>query len=174
MRTFAILAGTCAALIALPASAQIAGTLGGAVNTGVNATVNTAQTTGVVLDTAGRVTSGVNAVGARTVDATQRVTDRTLANANLTLATRQQVQTGLVVRDMRGQRIGTVSALDAKTAIVVSGTREYRVPLSALYHRTSAAVNGAASGLVTSIPRARLSAHVAAHANASSAARAGN
>jgi hypothetical protein len=193
MRTFAILAGTCAALIALPASAQLAGTLGGTVNTGVgaatspvstgvnsavgagvNATVNTAQTTGTVLDTAGRVTSGVNSAATRTVDATQRVTDRTLTAANLTLATRQQVQTGLVVRDMRGQRIGTVSAIDANTAIVVSGNREYRVPLSALYHRTSAAVNGAASGLVTSIPRARLSAHVTAHAHASSAAHAGN
>ena len=193
MRTFAILAGTCAALIALPASAQLAGTLGGTVNTGVNAatspvstgvtstvntgvnaTVNTAHTTDAVLDTAGTVSHHVNNAATRTVDATQRVADHAMANANLTLVTRQQVQTGLVVRDMRGQRIGTVSAIDANTAIVVSGNREYRVPLSALYHRTSAAVNGAASGLVTSIPRARLSAHVAAHANASTAAHAGN
>ena len=174
MRTFTILVGTCAALIALPASAQLAGTLGGAVNTGVNATVNTTQTTDAVLNTAGKVTTGVDTAATGVVNGTQRVTDRTMAAANLTLVTRQQVQTGLVVRDMRGQRIGTVSSLDANSAIVVSGNREYRVPLSALYHRTSAAVNGAASGLVTSIPRARLTAHIAAHANVSSAAHAGN
>ena len=109
MRNLTILAGTCAALIALPASAQLAGTVGGTVNTGVNATVNTAQTTGTVLNTAGTVTNRVEATGSQVVNTTQRATDRAMAAANLTLVTRQQVQTGLVVRDMRGQRIGTVS-----------------------------------------------------------------
>ena len=174
MRTFTILAGTCAALIALPASAQLAGTLGGTVNTGVNATVNTAQTTGTVLNTAGTVGNHVDSAVTGAVNGTQRVTERAMANANLTLATRQQVQTGLVVRDMRGQRIGTVSSVNANSAIVVSGNRMYRVPLTALYHRTTAAVNGAANGLVSSIPRARLTAHVAARANVNSAAHAGN
>ena len=174
MRTFTILAGTCAALIALPASAQLAGTLGGAVNTGVNATVNTTQTTDAVLNTAGKVTTGVDTAATGVVKGTQRVTDRTMAAANLTLVTRQQVRTGLTVRDMRGQRIGTVSSLDAGSAIVVSGNRMYHVPLTALYHRTTAAVNGAANGLVSSIPRARLTAHVAARANVNSAAHAGN
>ena len=174
MRTLTILAGTCAALIALPASAQLAGTLGGTVNTGVNATVNTAQTTGTVLNTAGTVGNHVDSAVTGAVNGTQRVTERAMANANLTLATRQQVQTGLVVRDMRGQRIGTVSSVNANSAIVVSGNRMYRVPLTALYHRTTAAVNGAANGLVSSIPRARLTAHVAARANVNSAAHAGN
>ena len=57
MRSFIILFGSAAALGALPASAQLAGTLGGAVNTGVNATVNTAQTTDAVLNTASKVTT---------------------------------------------------------------------------------------------------------------------
>ena len=174
MRTFTILAGTCAALIALPASAQLAGTLGGTVNTGVNSTVNTAQTTDAVLNTAGTVTTRVDTAATSAVNATQRVTDRTMANANLTLVTRQQVRTGLVVRDMRGQRIGTVSSIDAGSAIVVSGNRQYRVPLASLYRRATVAANGAANGLVTSIPRARLTAHVAARANVNSAASAGN
>ena len=174
MRKLTILAGTCAALIALPASAQLAGTLGGTVNTGVNATVNTAQTTGTVLNTAGTVTNRVEAAGGQVVNTTQRATDRAMAASNLTLVTRQQVQTGLVVRDMRGQRIGTVSRIDANSAVVVSGQRQYHVPLTALYHRTTGAVSGAANGLVTSIPRARLTAHVAARANVNSAASAGN
>ena len=174
MRKLTILAGTCAALIALPASAQLAGTLGGTVNTGVNATVNTAQTTGAVLNTAGTVTNRVEAAGGQVIDGTQRVADRTMHASSLTLVTRQQVQTGLVVRDTRGQRIGTVSRVEANSALVVSGNRMYRVPLSALYHRTTGAVNGAANGLVTSIPRARLTAHVAARASANSAASAGN
>ena len=174
MRKLTILAGTCAALIALPASAQLAGTLGGTVNTGVNATVNTAQTTGTVLNTAGTVTNRVEAAGGQVVNGTQRATDRAMAAANLTLVTRQQVQTGLVVRDMRGQRIGTVSRIDANSAIVVSGNRQYRVPLAALYHRTTAAANGAANGLVTSIPRARQTARVAARANVNSAANGGD
>lgn len=174
MRTFTLLAGTCAALIALPASAQLAGTLGGTVNTGVNATVNTAQTTGTVLNTAGTVTNHVDAAATSAVNGTQRVTDRAMAAANLTLVTRQQVRTGLVVRDMRGQRIGTVSSLDANSAIVVSGNRMYHVPLTALYRRATVAANGAANSLVTSIPRARLTAHVAARANVNSTASAGN
>ena len=178
MRTFTFLAGTCAALIALPASAQLAGTLGGSVNTGVNAGVNTgvntAQTTDTVLKTAGTVTNQVDSTVAGAVNGTQRVTERAMANANLTLATRQQVQTGLVVRDMRGQRIGTVSSVNANSAIVVSGNRMYRVPMTALYHRTSAAVNGAANGLVSAIPRARLTAQVAAKAHVNSAAHAGH
>ena len=108
------------------------------------------------------------------VNGTQRVADRAMANANLTLVTRSQVRTGLVVRDMRGQRIGTVSSLDANSAIVVSGNRMYHVPLTALYHRTTVAANAAANSLVSAIPRARLTAHVAAHANANAAAHAGN
>ena len=174
MRTFTIMAGTCAALIALPASAQLAGTVGGTVNTGVNAGVNTAQTTGTVLNTAGTVTNRVEAASGHVANASQRATDRAMAAANLTLVTRQQVQTGLVVRDLRGQRIGTVSSLDARTAIVVSGNRKYRVPLTALYRRTTATATAAANGLVSSIPRARLTAQVNARASPNSAASAGN
>ena len=64
----------------------------------------------------------------------QRATDRAMAASNLTLVTRQQVQTGLVVRDTRGQRIGTVSRIDANSAVVVSGNRQYHVPLKLYFN----------------------------------------
>ena len=179
MRNMTILTGLGAALIAFPAAAQLGTTLGGTVNTTVGAATNVGiPTVGTNVGTA--VNTSVNAevdtataastAGSRSVGITQRALGRSMAAANLSLATRQQVRTGLVVRDTRGQRIGTVSSLDANSAIVVSGNRMYHVPLGALYKRG----NDAVTSLVTSVPRARLTTHVAARANANSAAQAGH
>ena len=189
MRNLTVLAGLSAALIAMPAAAQLGTTVGGAVNTtvgaetnvgiptvgtsvgtAVNTSVNAGVDTAAAAGTAARVSTAATAAGSRPVGITQRALDRSMAADNLSLATRQQVRTGLVVRDTRGQRIGTVSSLDADSAIVVSGKRLYHVPLDALYTRGT----GAVTSLVTSVPRAQLTANVAARANANSAAHAGH
>ncbi len=163
MRKITLLAASAAMLAALPAAAQLAGPIGGplgtTVNAGVNTTVNTAPVTDTVLNTA-----------ARTVDTTQRVADQTMGTTSLVLVTRAQVRTGLVVRDARGQRIGTVSRIDGNSAVVVEGRRMYHVPLSALYRRTT----GAAGNLYSSIPRAQLTAHVNAKASTNSAVHTGH
>lgn len=162
MRKITFLAASAAVLAAMPAYAQlvgpISGTLGTSVKAGVNTTVDTARTTDAVLNTA-----------ARTVDTTQRVADRVIDNTDLVLVSRSQVRTGLVVRDTRGQRIGTVTAVDANSAVVVQGRRMYHVPLAALYTRTT----GTAGSLYSTVPRAKLTAHVATRAQLNSAARAG-
>ena len=189
MRYITVLAGLSAALIAMPAAAQLGTTLGGAVNTtvgaatnvgvptvgtkvgtAVNTSVNAGVDTAAAAGTAGRVTTAASTAGSRSVGTAERALGRSMAAANLSLATRQQVRTGLVVRDTRGQRIGTVSSLDANSAIVVSGNRMYHVPLGALYTRST----GAVTSLVTSVPRAQLTTHVAARANANSAVQAGH
>ena len=178
MRNFIILFGSAAALGAVPASAQLAGTVGGAVTgtagavtslvnanaqTRVDTTVNTRIDTAPVLDSAGRV-----------VDHTHHAVDRAVTTSgnsgSVTLVTREQVRPGLVVRDKRGQRIGTVARVEGNQAVVVSGNRLYRVPLLALYRRTT----GAANGLVSSIPRAQLTARVNAKASTGSAVNGGN
>ena len=178
MRNITVLAGLSAALVAMPAAAQLGTTLGGTVNTTVGAATNVGvPTVGTNVGTA--VNNSVNAevdtataasaARSRGAGITQRALGRSMTAANLSLATRQQVRTGLVVRDTRGQRIGTVRSLDADSAIVVSGNRMYHVPLGALYTRST----GAVTSLVTSVPRAQLTAHVAARANANSAVQTG-
>jgi hypothetical protein len=104
------------------------------------------------------------------VNRTDRLATRTLNGTSVTLVTRNQVTTGTEVRDSRGQRIGTVSQLHGDAAIVVSGRNAYHVPLSALYRQTS----GRARHLVTSIPRAQLTGHVNAKANANAAVHSGH
>ena len=152
-----------AALAASPAAAQVG--VGGVVGVGVGTVVavDTGRTVGTVVDSVDRTAT-------RAIDRTQRLTDRTLDSTRFALVTRSQVSTGAEVRDSRGQRIGTVARLDGNSAIVVSGRNAYRVPLSALYRRTS----GAARGLVTAIPRAQLTGHASANADAHSAAHAGD
>ena len=144
-----------AALAASPAAPQVGVGGGVGVGVGTGVAVDTGRTVGTVVDS---------------VDRTQRLTDRTLDSTRFALVTRSQVSTGAEVRDSRGQRIGTVARLDGNSAIVVSGRNAYRVPLSALYRRTS----GAARGLVTTIPRAQLTGHASANADAHSAAHAGD
>ena len=165
MRKLTILAAATAALVAVPASAQVGVGLGGGVNANAGAGVNvdTGRTVGSAVDRVDRTAT-------RAVDRTDRTLNRTLDNTRFALVTRNQVTTGAEVRDSRGQRIGTVSGIDGNAAVVVSGNRTYHVPLSSLYRRTS----GSARGLVTSIPRAQLTGHANAQANANSAAGAGN
>jgi len=106
-------------------------------------------------------------------DKAQRTTDRAtskLSDSDLTLVTSDQVTAGLVVRDQRGQRIGTVSSVSGDTATVVSGKRSYSVPLSSLYTSTT----GKANTLISSVPRAQLTGKVNAKANAKSAVSSGN
>ncbi len=153
MRTSIKLIALAAAATAAPAFAQVAG-----VQTGVGAHVNTGVDTG-------RVVGDVRGVADRTVDRTDRAVNRTVdrtANRSHRLATAADLRTGIVVRDSRGQRVGTVQSVGANTAIVVQGNRRYQVPLSSLY-RT-------ATGLVTHVPRAELR----ASAQADARARAGN
>ena len=183
MRNFIILFGSAAALSAVPASAQLGGTLGGAVNgtvngsvgavtspvnananTRVDTTVNARVDTAPVLDSAGRVVDHTQHAVARAVNTTS------VNSTSVAVVTREQVRTGLVVRDERGQRIGTVSRVSGDQALVVSGNRTYSVPLANLYRRTT----GAANGLVSSIPRAQLTARVNARASTRAAVNGGN
>ena len=179
MRNFIILFGSAAALSAVPASAQLAGTLGGTVNgtvgavtspvngnanTRVDTTVNTRVDTAPVLDSAGRVVDHTQHAVARAVN------PASVNSSSVSVVTREQVRTGLVVRDERGQRIGTVSRVSGDQALVVSGNRTYSVPLANLYRRTT----GAANGLVSSIPRAQLTAKVNAKASTRAAVNGGN
>jgi hypothetical protein len=165
MRKLAYFAAAAAAIVAAPAAAQLGTGLGAGVgaNVGTGVQVDTARTLGGVVDTVDRTAN-------RTVDAADRAATRTINGTNLTLVTSNQVTAGTEVRDSRGQRIGTVSGIDGNAAVVVSGQRTYHVPLAQLYRRTS----GTARYLVTSIPRAQLTGHVNAQANANSAVHAGH
>ena len=185
MRNFIILFGSAAALASVPAAAQLGGTVGGAVGGTVNAatrpvsgeaqtrtdaTVNTRVDTAPVLDSAGRVITKAGNAGGRVVDHTQHVAHKTVNTTSVAVVTHEQVTSGLVVRDERGQRIGTVARVEGNQALVVSGGRTYSVPLANLYRRTT----GAAGVLVSSIPRAQLSAKVNARASTRSAVNSGN
>ena len=145
IRIFAL--GT--ALAATPALAQVGVGLGGRV--GANVGVDT-----------GRTVDGVRGTLDRTVDATDRTVNRTL-NRDLRVASSADVRSGIVVRDSRGQRVGTVQSVHAGTAIVVQGNRRMHVPLASLYR--------SGSGLVTNISRARLRADAQADARARGDAR---
>ncbi|HEY0626730.1 MAG TPA: hypothetical protein VGD10_08345 [Allosphingosinicella sp.] len=142
MRKSLKLAALAAVVATSPALAQVNVGLGTNVGVGVNA---------------GGAVNGVgNAVG-RTVDGVDRQVNRALSS-DAVLVTRADLRTGAEVRDNRGRRIGTVHHVEANSALVVQGNRQFRVPLSALY-RTG-------RGLVTSLSRAE----VQAAANASAGA----
>lgn len=162
MRNLAFLAAAAAVMVAVPASAQLVGGSANAnASTGVG--LDTGRALGGVLDTTDRAAS-------RAVNAADRIATRTINGTKVALVTRNQVTAGTVVRDSRGQRIGTISRIDGDAAVVVSGQRAYHVPLSQLYRRTT----GTARHLVTSVPRAQLTAHANAQANAKSAAHTGH
>ena len=133
-------------LAATPALAQVDVGLGGRVGASVG------------VDT-GRTVDGVRGTLDRTVDATDRTVNRTLTR-DLRVASSADVRSGVVVRDSRGQRVGTVASVHGDTAVVVQGNRRFHVPLSSLYRSST--------GLVTSLSRAqiRASADAQAHAGA--------
>jgi hypothetical protein len=148
MRTsFKIAAVAAAALIAVPALAQIGVGVGARADVGVDA---------------GRVVDGVGRTVDRTVDRADRTVNDTLSR-DLVVASRTDVRSGVVVRDGRGGRVGTVQSVSGNTAVVVQGNRTYRVPLSALYR--------SGRGLVTSLSRAELRASADARASARAGTR---
>lgn len=141
----------CAALAAAPTLAQVNVGVGGRVGAGTNAGVDT-----------GRVVDSVRGTLDRTVDQADRTLNRALTR-DLVVATRADVRSGVVVRDSRGRRIGTVQSVQGNTAIVVQGNRQMQVPLAALYR--------SGTELVTSLSRARLRASAAANAEANANVR---
>lgn len=149
MRKTLSLLATGAALIAVPALAQVGGVAD--VNAGAQVGVNPAGTVGAVTDRLGqtvdRVDEGVN----HTVDATK-----------LKLAAREDVRAGAQVSDSEGNSVGTVQSIDGDQAIVVDGGKLYNVPLSSLYSHAE----GAAHGLVTKLPKADIKARAEAGAAA--------
>lgn len=134
----------------------------------VSASTRARVDTRTVTGTAGNVVGRTERVTNRVVDRTQGYADATtrrLGRTDLRLATGTQVTGGAVVRDIRGQRIGTVANVSGNTALVVSGNRTYSVPLSSLYYSTTRTANG----LVSAIPRAQLSSKVNVRASSRSA-----
>lgn len=147
MRLSVKLTALAAVAAAVPAAAQVQTGVG--VDVGAGAGVDTGGAVDSVLGTTDRVVDRAD----RSVNAAVQGEHR--------LATRADLRTGLVVRDSRGRRVGTVQSVGAGSAVVVQGNRRYQVPLSSLY-RTG-------RGLVTRMSRAQLR----AEAQASARARAG-
>ncbi|HMO74132.1 MAG TPA: hypothetical protein PKD99_15755 [Sphingopyxis sp.] len=149
-KTLAILAAG-AALAAAPALAQLGGVadvqVGGRV--GADAGVDPAATVGDVTTRTGDIVDRLDDRVGRTVD-----------DASLTLATREQVRAGVEVRDAGGNSVGTVQSVEGDTAVLVRGGKLYTIPLSELWHDTSRA----ASGLVTKLTRTEIQARAAAGA----------
>jgi len=135
---------------ALPAAAETGAAVGSTVNGGVDATVDPA---GTVSSATGRVGNVVN----RADSAAQNRVDAT----SLSLATAQQLQSGIKVRDSQGHMIGTVQRVDGSNAVVVSGS--YNVPVSQLYAKSAGKVNE----VVSKVPKASLTAQANASANGS-------
>ncbi|MFM5917518.1 MAG: hypothetical protein ACKOOL_08300 [Novosphingobium sp.] len=157
----------------VPAVPQVSPAVTATTNTNASVNAATRVDSTPAVDAASKAVTRTENVGARAVNRTQKVADRTtgkLSDSSLTLVTSDQVTTGLVVRDQRGQRIGTVSSVSGNTALVVSGNRTYSVPLTDLYTSTT----GNANGLVSSVPRAQLTGKVNAKASAKSAVSTGN
>lgn len=139
-----------AALTATPALAQLNVGLGGQAGANVGVGANTGANVGGVL---GGVTDTLD----RTVNTADRTVNRAL-DSDLRLATRAEVRSGVVVRDSKGRRVGTVQSLHGNTAIVVQGGNMVHVPLAALYR--------SGKGLVTSLTDAQLRASASANARA--------
>jgi hypothetical protein len=138
MRIQMKLLAACAAIVAVPAIAQVSvGTdtgVGVGVNVPVDHTIHTVD---------------------RTVDTVDRNVNRGV-DTRLTVATRADVSGGATVRDSRGRRIGIVQSVSADSAVVVSGRQRVRVPISSLYR--------SANGLVTRMSRDQFSAQARAQA----------
>jgi len=140
-----------AAFGAAPAVAQVNVGVGGDVGIGTRVGVDSGRTVDTVRGTLDR-----------TVDAADRTVNRTLTS-DLRLATSADVRAGIVVRDRRGRRVGTVHSVHGGAAVVVQGNRRMHVPLSSLYRGTT--------GLVTSLSRSQLRASATAEASAGVRAR---
>lgn len=159
MRNTLILLAAGTAALATPALAQLGGVAGdvtGNVTGGVTGQVNPGQMVGDTVDSA---TQPVGEV----VNQTDDMVNGTVDAAQLRLATQEEVRAGANVTDMNGNSIGTVQSIDGSNAVVVSGGQLYNVPLSELYSKA----DGAASGLVSKLPKDSLQVHAGADAGAS-------
>lgn len=162
-----LLAVAAAALTATPAMAQLAGGLGGTVGGAVNGTgaaVGSTVNGGVdaTVDPAGTVSSATGRVG-NVVNRADSAAQNRVDATSLSLATAQQLQSGIKVRDSQGHMIGTVQRVDGSNAVVVSGSKLYNVPVSQLYAKSAGKVNE----VVSKVPKASLTAQANASANGS-------
>ncbi|WP_447931762.1 hypothetical protein [Sphingopyxis fribergensis] len=146
-KAFALLT-VAPALLAFPALAQTAPAQlapdGGA---NVNLVGKVGLNGGAVQDTVDGVTKPVGSTVGKAVD-----------DANLTLATREQVRAGAELYDTGGNSLGTVQSVEGDTAVVVRGGKLYNVPIAQIYHGAV----GATHGLVTKLSAAEIQARTTA------------
>lgn len=136
MRKTISCAALAAALVAMPAMAQVDLGVGGQAGAGVNA---------------GGAVDAVTAPVGGAVDSVDRTVNRAIPKGltdGLEAATSADVTSGVEVRDASGARVGTVQSLEGDTAVVVQGNRHMQVPVASLYRK--------GKGLVTSLTRAEL------------------
>ncbi|WP_374524245.1 hypothetical protein [Sphingopyxis sp.] len=133
-----------AAILAVPALAQVGGTVGGSVDTTVD--------TGPVAGTVGNVTGQVG----KTVEHVDGAVNGAIDSTKLVVATREQVRAGAQIVDTQGNSVGTVQSIDGANAVIVDGGKLYNIPLAELYSK-AASVTGP---LVTKLPRAEIRARV--------------
>ncbi|MBE1527420.1 hypothetical protein GGC65_001876 [Sphingopyxis sp. OAS728] len=141
-KAFALLT-VAPALLVYPAFAQLAPD--GSAN--VNLVGKVGLNGGAVQETVEGVAKPVGGTVGKAVD-----------DANLTLATREQVRAGAELYDTGGNSVGTVQSVEGDTAIVVRGGKLYNVPIAQIYHGAV----GATHGLVTKLSAAEIQARTTA------------
>lgn len=153
-KAFALLT-VAPALLAFPALAQTAPTqLAPDGSANVNLVGKVGLNGGAVQDTVDGVT---NPVGS-TIDRVDGTVGKAVDDANLTLATREQVRAGAELYDSSGNSVGTVQSVEGDTAVVVRGGKLYNVPVAQIYHGAV----GATHGLVTKLSAAEIQARTTA------------
>lgn len=95
------------------------------------------------------------------LDKAREATSRARERVQLHRVTRDQLQTGLTVRDSSGHRIGSLTSVTGDTARVTRGDKVYDLPVSQLYNPASRK----AKEIVTTVPRASLTARSKASAS---------
>lgn len=144
------LAAAGAAILAAPAIAQVGGVVGGTVD----------ATAGVGTGTVGNVVNGTTDRVGKTVDRVDGTVNGAVDSTKLSLATRDQIRTGVQITDRAGNSVGTVQSIDGENAVVVDGGKLYNIPLGTLYSKAE----GATGSLVTKLPRADIAARAQAGA----------
>lgn len=152
------LAATAAAVIAVPAGAQVAG-----VNANVGVQANTGAVTGAVNQTAETVTNAVTGTTAQA--ATQTNVQATVEPGPIVAAESADIVAGAKVFGPQNGLVGTIEDVNASGAIVATGKSRVQLPLQ------SFAKNNL--GLVISVSKDQLDAQASAAASASAATSAG-
>lgn len=135
-----------AAILAVPAFAQVGGVVGGSVDATVGAG------TGPVAGTVDNLTGQVG----NSVDRVDGVVNGAIDSTKLVVATREQVRAGAQITDTQGHDVGTVQSVDGGNAVIVDGGKLYNIPLSELYTKADS-VTGS---LITKLPKAEIRARV--------------